>query len=285
MEVQAILNEITNLFTAIGDFFIKADWYPVVKWPFWILLIAVAAGGVYCARFGKKTLLNQGVCGVLNLVVIYLTAVFGYIHIPPLRNMFSDLPFLSVSDQAVSLVDPFALELGVLAPVLLRLMLLILLVNLCDSFGAGGKTLLSWFFSQLVTVAIGLLLYTIVTAGLSLVLPSVLNRFAIIPVVIVVVIGVLMLFAKFIFTVVISGGNPYFSAVYKFFTVNKGGSLFTTSSLSFLLFMAVLTTMHLTGNTTLEYAKVNNDALWIIMLMLLTVLYIFGMFYNDKKKS
>ena len=285
MEVQAILNEITSLFTAIGDFFIKASWYPMVKWPFWILLSAIAVGGVYCARFGKKTLLNQGVCGVLNLVVIYLTAVFGYIHIPPLRNMFSDLPFLSVSDQAVSLVDPFALELGVLAPVLLRLMLLILPINLCDSLGAGGKTLLSWFFSQLVTVVIGLVLYTVVTAGLSLVLPSVLNRFAIIPVVIVVVIGVLMLFAKFIFTVVISGGNPYFSAVYKFFTVNKGGSLFTTSSLSFLLSMAVLTAMHLTGNTTLEYAKVNTDALWIILLMLLAVLYIFGMFYNDKKKS
>ena len=279
------MNDISTLFTAIGDFFTKAEWYPMVKWPFWILLCTVAAGGVYCARFGKKTLLNQGVCGVLNLVVIYLTATLGYIHFPPLRSMFSELPFLSVTEQAVTLVDPFTLAPGVLAPILLRLMLLILLVNLSDTFGAGGKTLLSWFFSQCVTVAIGLLLYTVVTAGLSLILPAVLNRYAIVPVVLVVAIGVLMLCAKFIFTVLISGGNPYFSAVYKFFTVNKGGSLFTTSALSFLLSMAVLTAMHLTGNTTLAYPSVNTDGLWIILLLLLAVLYIFGMFYNDRKKS
>ena len=279
------MQDITTLFTAIGDFFTKAEWYAMVKWPFWILLCTVAVGGVYCARFGKKTLLNQGVSGVLNLVVIYLTATIGYINFPPLRSMFSELPFLSVSEESVSLLDPFSLDLSVLSPVLLRLMIMILLVNLSESFGAGGKTLLTWFFSQLVTVAIGLLLYTIVTAGLSLILPSVLNRYAIIPVAIVVVIGVLMLCAKIIFTVLISGGNPYFSAVYKFFTVNKGGSLFTTSALTFLLSIVVLTGMHLSGNTTLVFSETNTSGLWIILLLLLVVLYIFGMFYNDKKKA
>lgn len=279
------MNDISTIFTAIGDFFTKAEWYPMVKWPFWILLCTVAAGGVYCARFGKKTLLNQGVSGVLNLLVIYLTASLGYIHFPPLRSMISGLPFLNVTAESITLVDPFTLELGVLAPILLRLMLMTLLVNLSDTFGSGGKTLLSWLFSQCMTVAIGLLLYSIVTAGLSLILPAVLNRYAIIPVAIMVVIGVLMLCAKFIFTVLISGGNPYFSAVYKFFTVNKGGSLFTTSALSFLLSMAVQSVMHLTGNTTLAYPSVNTNGLWIILLLLLVVLYIFGMFYNDRRKS
>lgn len=279
------MEEIKTVLSEIGSAFTGAAWYQMVKWPFWLLLFTVAAGGVYCARFGKKTLLNQGVSGVLNLVVIYLTATIGYIHFPPLRSMFSELPFLSVTEQSVTLVDPFTLNPGVLAPILLRMMILTLLVNLSDSFGAGGKTLLSWFFSQLVTVVIGLVLYTIVTAGLSLILPAVLNRYAIIPVVIILVLGVLMLCAKFIFTVLISGGNPYFSAVYKFFTVNKGGSLFTTSALSFLLSMIVVSVMHLTGNTTLAYNSINTNGLWIILLLLLVVLYIFGMFYNDKKKS
>ena len=278
------MQEITTLFIAIGDFFTKADWYTMVKWPFWILLCIVAAGGVYCARFGKKTLLNQGVTGVLNLVVIYMTATIGYIYFPPLRTM-SELPFLSVTEEAVTLLDPFTLELGVLSPLLLRLMILILLVNLSDSFSAGGKTLLSWLFFQFVTVTIGLLFYSIVTAGLSLILPSVLNRYAIVPVAIVLGIGVLMVCAKFIFTVISRGGNPYFSAVYKFFTVNKAGSLFTISALSFLLAMIVLSGMHLTGNITLVYPNINTNGLWIILLMLLAVLYIFGMFYNDKKKA
>ena len=279
------MQDITTLFTAIGDFFTKADWFTMVKWPFWVLLFTIAAGGVYCARFGKKTLLNQGISGVLNLTIIYLTAVLGYIYFPPLRNMFSELPFLSVTDQSISLLDPFTLNLSVLAPVLLRLMILILLVNLSDTFGSGGKTLLSWLFSQCVTIVIGLLFYTIVTAGLTLVLPSVLNRYAIIPVIAVVIIGILMLCAKLIFTVLITGGNPYFSAVYKFFTVNKGGSLFTTSALSFLLSMVLLTALRMTGNTNFVYSEINTNGLWIIMLLLLAALYIFGMFYNDRKKS
>jgi hypothetical protein len=33
------------------------------------------------------------------------------------------------------------------------------------------------------------------------------------------------------------------------------------------------------------YPNVNTRALWITLLMLLVVLYIFGMFYNDKKKA
>lgn len=279
------MKDISTFFTAIGDFFTKADWYTMVKWPFWILLCTVAVGGVYCARFGKKTLLNQGVSGVLNLLVIYLTAVICYTNFPPLRTMFATLPFLSVTEESVTLVDPFTLAPGILSPALLRLMILILLVNLSVSFGTGGKTILSWFFSQFITVAIGLVIYIIFTAGLSMVLPAVLNRYAIIPVVIVIVIGVLMICAKFIFTVLSSNGNPYFSAVYKFFTVNKGGSLFTTSALSFLLSMIVLAAMHLTGNATMTYTSVNISGLWIILFLLLSVLYIFGMFFIDKKKS
>lgn len=279
------MNEITTLFTAIGDFFTKSDWFFMVKWPFWVLLFTVAVGGVYCARFGKKTLLNLGIGGTLNLLVIYLGAAIAYIYIPPLRNMFSELPFLSVSDQSVSVVDPFSLKLGALAPLLLRLMILIFLVNMADSFRAGGKTLLAWVFSQFATVFIALLLYAIITAGITLILPAVLNQFAIIPVVVIVAVGILMICAKFIFTVVLSGGNPYFSAVYKFFTINRGGSLFTVSAVTFLLSLTVLSALCIAGNTVLPYTGANPTGLWIILAMLLAVLYIFCMFYSDRKKG
>lgn len=279
------MQTISTLFTAIGDYFLRADWYATVKWPFWILLYTVTIGGIYCARFGKKTLLNQGVSGVLNLVVIYLTAIIGYIYLPPLRSMFSKLPFLSVTQESVTLVDPFSLNPVVLMPVLLRLMILTLLINLMDSYVSGGKTLLTWVFSQLATVGLGLLFHAIVITGLSVILPSVLTRYAIIPVGLVAFIGVSVFCAKIIFTVFISGGNPYFSTVYKFFTVNKAGSLFTTSTLSFLMSMIVLLVLQMTGHTTLEFATANTDGLWIVLLLLLVALYIFGMFYNDRKKT
>ena len=279
------MQEFSTLFTAIGDFFTKADWFTMVKCPFWILLCTVAAGGVYCARFGKNTLLNQGVTGVLNLLFIYLTATLGYIYLPVLRSMFSELPFLIVSKESATLLDPLSVNPLVLAPVLLRLIILSLSINLFNFLGAGGKTLITWFFSQILTAVLSLVLYAIVTGGLTFILPCFPERYAIIPVVLFVVIAVLLLCAKFIFTVLISGGNPYFSAIYKFFTVNKGGALLTTSALSILMAMVVLFVMQMTGNTTLEFSSFNVSALWVILLMLLVVLYIFSMFYTDRKKS
>lgn len=73
--------------------------------------------------------------------------------------------------------------------------------------------------------------------------------------------------------------------MYRFLTVNKFGALLTVSSLTFLLTAIFLETMHLTNSSVLVYSNVNTRALWITLLMLLVVLYIFGMFYNDKKKS
>ena len=279
------MQEITTMFTAIGDFFTKADWYTMVKWPFWILLCTVATGGVYCARFGKKTLINQGISGVLNLVVIYLTAAVCFSIFPPLRTSFPTLPFLTATENAAILVDPFILDWSVLAPFLLQLLLMSLFVSLSNSFISGGKTFLGRFFSQIIAAVAGFLLYTVFTAGLSMILPAVLGRYAIIPVVIVLATTVLLLSAKFIFTVLKHTTNSYFKAVNNFFTVNKAGALFSTSILTFLLSMALLITMHLCGKATMVYASANTSGLCVILFMLLLVLYIFSMFNTDKKKS
>lgn len=279
------MNEITTLFTAIGSFFTNSDWFSIVKWPFWVLLTTVAVGGIYCARFGKKTLLNQAVACTLALVSIYLTAVIAYIHWPVIRDWFSELPFLSVTDEQVSVTDIFSIDPAALAPLLLRLMLLALMISIADAIITTGKSIVAWFLSQLLAAFLGLIGYAVVTAGLSLILPSLLGRFAIIPVVIILAVGLLMLCAKFIFTVVISGGNPYFTTVYKFFTVNKGGSLFTVSSLTFLFALALVCVLQMTGSTAAVYAQANVSALWIVLALVMVVLFIFATFFLDRKKA
>ena len=116
-------------------------------------------------------------------------------------------------------------------------------------------------------------------------LPSLLGKYAIIPVVVVMAAGILMLCAKFIFTVIISGGNPYFSTVYKFFTVNRGGSLFTVSSLTFLISLVLISVLHISGNTAAAYDQANVSALWIILALVMIALYIFSTFFLDRKKA
>ena len=279
------MNARTTLFTDIGSFFTQSDWFPMVKLPFWVLLFTVAAGGVYCARYGKKTLFNLGIGGALNLTFLYLVAAIACIYMPFLRDLATELPFLSVSDHGISLVDPFALHLRNLAPPLLRLMILIFLVNLADSLRSVGRTLPGWLLSQLAAAAIALLMYTILITGLSLILPALLGRYAFIPVIVLIFIGILMLCGKFVFTMIFRNGNSVFSAVCKFFTINRVGSLLTTSAIGLLLSLAVLCVLRVRGNAVLVYAGANSIGLWIILAMLLAVAYIFCMFYSDRKKN
>lgn len=279
------MNELTTLLTAIGDFFRTSDWYQMVKWPFWVLLFTVAAGGVYCARFGKKTLIIQSIVGTLSMTAIYLVLVILHILMPPLANLISELPFLSVNETSAALLNPFTLSPRDVCSLVLRLMILVAVVNVIDSFRSNGKTIISWLLMQAFCFCIALLGYKIITGGISLFFPQLLNRYAFIPVILIMLAGLGLFCCKIIFTVILSEGNPHFSTIYKFFTVKKAGSLFTVSSLSVLFFLVELSVLHATGSVTLNFATVNISGLWIILAMVLIALFFFSTCFLDRKKS
>ena len=279
------MDEIKTLITAIGDFFTNSDWYSMVKWPFWILLTTVAAGGVYTARFGKKNLGCPGINGMLNLVTLYLFLALAYSTYAPLRTMISELPFLAVTDKSVTAVDPWSLDMVAIPPLMLRLMLLIFFLNLTDSFSLSPKTIVTWGLVQIADTLVALIIYAIVTAGISLIIPSLLGRFSIIPFLLVLLVGFVMICAKFVFTVIIKEPNTYFTAVYKFFTTNRFGSACTISALSFVLSVLVLTMVNVLDCAVLTYETVNKTGIVIIFALCAAVQYIFGMFYSDRKKG
>ena len=278
------MNEITTLFTAIGDFFKSAGWYAMVKWPFWTLLFTVAAGGVYCARFGKKTLLNQGISSTLCINSVYLGAILLCTHFPSLRDDIT-LPFLTLTDLSAMLVDPFFMPATDVAPVMLKLMILVFLINTADSFGSGGKSILSWITTEALAMAIALALYMIIIAGIDLLLPKVLGIYAIVPVVLVIALGFVMILAKFIFTKIFTKENKYYSSLNKFFTTNRMGALLTTSAMSFLFCTLLMVILHVREQNVVIFASVNRAGLWIIMAMILLVQFIFEMYYQDRKKG
>ena len=279
------MDEIKTLITAIGDFFTKSDWYSMVKWPFWILLTIVATGGVYTARFGKKNLICPGINGTLNVITLYLFLALAYSAYAPLRTMISELPFLAVTDKSVTAVNPWGLSLAAIPPLMLRLMILIFLLNLTDSFSLYPKTIVTWVLVQVADTLVALFFYAVITAGIGKLLPSLLGRFALIPVVLVLLVGMVMVCAKFIFTVIIKEPNTYFTAVYKFFTTNRFGSACTISTVSFLLVVLVLTMLNTLGCAVLTYENINRTGIVIIFCLCTAVQYIFSMFYSDRKKG
>ena len=275
------MNEITALFTGIGDFFTQSDWWFMVRWPFWILLFTVAAGGVYCAKFGKKALASQGISCTMSLIALYLLSAIACTQLPTWRNMFGYLPFLDATDTAVSLVNPFNLTPNNHAAEILKLILLVIMLDGADAIITGK----GWLLWRCAAYGIALLFYTALTAFVDGFFPCIFSRFAIIPVVLIISLGIVMMCAKFIFTSVISGGNSYYTKVHKFFTGNKLGIIFTTSSLTFLLALAAGAALILSKNTVLTYDGANHRGLWIILSLLFAAMYIFDRFFIDRTKS
>lgn len=278
------MNEITTLFTTIGEFFTKSAWYSMVKLPFWTLLFTVAAGGVYCARFGKKTLLNQGISSTLCIVTVYLGAMLLCLYIPSLRTVIK-LPFLTMTAETATLVDVFTIPATTVAPILLRLMMLVFLINTADSFGAGGKSLPTWILTEALAMVIALLFYWLLGVGVQAVIPWLLDKYSIVPVVGIIALALVIICAKFVFTKVFTKENKYYSNMNKFFTTNRMGTLLTTSALSFLLCTLLSLVLHVRGENVLTFANVNHIGLWLILAMVLLVQFIFEMYYQDRKKS
>lgn len=278
------MNEITSLFTAIGDFFAESPWYAMVRLPFWTLLFTVAAGGVYCARFGKKTLLSQGISSTLCIVTVYLGTMLLCLYIPNLRTSFH-LPFLSMNAETATLVDVFTIPVNDIAPTLLRLMLLVLVLNGADSFCSGGKSLPTWIATEAVAMGIALLFYWLLGVGIEAVAPWLLAKYAIFPVVLIIALALVIVCAKFVFTKVITKENESFTKMNKFFTTNRMGTLLTTSALSFLMCTLLALVLHVRGQNVLTFANVNRIGLWLILAMVLLVQFIFEMYFQDRKKG
>lgn len=278
------MNEITTLFTAIGEFFTKSAWYSMVKLPFWTLLFTVAAGGVYCARFGKKTLLNQGISSTLCIVTVYLGAILLGVFAPSLRDDIA-LPFLSMNEQSAVLQDIFTMEAKSIASSLLQLMILVFLLNTADSFGAGGKDIVTWIATEALAMVIALLIYVLLITGMQAIIPWLLNRYAIVPVVLVIALSLVMICAKFLFTKVITKENSYYTSMNKFFTTNRMGTLLTTSAMSFLFCGLLSLILHVRKQNELVFANANRIGLVIILSMVLLVQFIFEMYYQDRKKG
>ena len=278
------MNEITTLFTTIGEFFTKSAWYSMVKLPFWTLLFTVAAGGVYCARFGKKTLLNQGISSTLCIVTVYLGAILLGVFAPSLRDDIA-LPFLSMNEQSAVLQDIFTMEAKSIASSLLQLMILVFLLNTADSFGAGGKDIVTWIATEALAMVIALLIYVLLITGMQAIIPWLLNRYAIVPVVLVIALSLVMICAKFLFTKVITKENSYYTSMNKFFTTNRMGTLLTSSAMSFLFCGLLSLVLHVRKQNELVFANANRIGLVIILSMVLLVQFIFEMYYQDRKKG
>ena len=276
------MNEISSLFSAFGGFLQNSAWYSMVKWPFWTLLFAVAAGGVYCARYGKKTLLSQGISSTLGILSLYLVMILACTCYPPVRSII-DLPFLALTDESATLMHPFNVAFKSVGPVTLKLMILVFLVNGADSFCGGGKGPIAWIMAEAPAMFIALFFYAAILKFINWCMPWFFGRIAGLLVFFILSVCVCVLLVKFFYTKCANTMPPGYIKFNSFLTTNRMGTLLSTSAMTFVFSTILMIILHYRGTNVVNYISVNRPGLVIVTLLVLTAQYIFEIFYQDRK--
>ncbi len=280
------MEEFMNQVSQLRASFLDADWLPLVNWTFWAAVVIVASGGILCARNGKKSLINRGISGTLNLISIYLTGITLCCFFPALRSIVGKLPFLLVTDSGIALMAPWQMELTTALPgVLLQFILMLVLLQLVDLVVPGNRTVMAWILTQFLSNCIALVIYAFIVAGAALLFPSYLYRWSLVLATAVILCGCLIFLALILLVKGVKMTAPAVANTYKFFTANTAGSMLSVTGLVFLLSGAFLSWLCLNGNQAIRYAEVDYFCLLAVMLLLLISHGIFNIFYQDRKRG
>lgn len=275
------MEKLLSFFTGISDFLNKTSWFPLIKWPFWTLLVIVAFCGVYTARFGKKKLITLAFQCCMRLTLLYMLAAFVHYFKP---GSFPELPFLSVTEKSLTLVHPLSL-LGKwdfsLVYSIMRLYLLLFFINAAGSLlDYNPANPLSCIGFQALYCGIGYLAYRLLFFLLGLLCDGYANFILLFMAIFLTVVYALILILKFYFTFVVKGGNNTFQNVYRFLTENAFGKLFTISILAFLLLNGYLVIATLFGHSVLMFESFNKLAYFINCIFCCFTMYIFCRYFN-----
>lgn len=282
------MDTLSALFSGLWDRLNGAAWFQSVQWPFWAFLILIAIGGVYTARIRKNTLFCRGITGALKLALIYLVVVCLYKLIPSYMTTVSQYPFLSMSESALTLVNPlkiFDRPLGTIAELFVRLYFLLFLVNTCGSFDYSGKNPLSWAGSQLLSCSIAVGLYELITLTVAKILTKMHFSSGIYHIVIAVLLLAplaLMLLMKLYFVVFRKAGNQVYGGLTKFLTGMKFGTLFSVTFFSELCVLVVLTMVNIGGLGRLPLSGFSWVVWLLIGAMCTGTLYVFSLYYTER---
>lgn len=277
------MEKITSLFTTIGDILNASSWFQLIQWPFWSLLFILAVCGVYTARFGKKKLTSLAFEGALKLTIIYMIAAAGYVWAPSIMSKLSQLPFFSVSEEALTLVNPLGLLdrwNTALPRVAVRLYMLLFFINVVGVFDYKPANFLSWFFFQIVSGTLSVILYSGFSFSITWFWPGASDVVYKVIAVLLLLCFTIVLALKFFFTFISKGGNAAYQSVYQFLTTQSFGKQFSISALSFLIVVVYLVIAAMAGHNRMLIAAFNPAAFLINGVMCTVTLYIFSRYYN-----
>lgn len=278
--MEKIASLLAELVKAIGSI----PWVSTLMSIIWFLLIAIAVGGVICAIAGKKSPINRGISAMFVMVLFYMAAIFLGVYIPSFREVLSNLPFLSINDEGIRLLNPLTLSLSTMFPAMLRFFILAFLFNCTESFMPTGSSVLSWSFWRFMSSVLAVLFYAAVCFILNAISGQILGGFAFIFVLAIVFFAVLLVFLRFLFKRVLSTDNAKFNSLYEFFTMNSFGNQFAKMVETTILSIGTLAWFDHKGYCEILFSQFNVLVFWPVALLFAGTQYVFSMIYNEGRK-
>lgn len=224
--------------------------------------------------FGQKSILNVSVSSTFGIMFIYgLTIILSVCGIQ-LTSINAPLPFVTVTDNTLLLMDIFNTHYTTLCSEILSMIILAFLVNIADTWLPKSKNIFSWLFFRVLTVIIGYFLHLLVVWLFTTYLPQDIVTYT--PVILLAIL-VLMLVTgvlKLVIGALISTVNPIIGGLYTFFFANIIGKQITKAVLTTALFAGVITALRYIGIVSIAITSAALLAYLPIILIIVILWYV-----------
>ncbi len=226
--------------------------------------------------FGKKSVLNQSVSSAIGILFIYAITIVTYSYGVSLKFFIAPLPFISLEGEQLHIFSFLGTDYVYICAELLSTVILAFLVNLVNGWLPTGKKLLGWIFFRCLSVAIAMLLHTLVSNLLYAFLPDGLLTWAPVILLSLMVLMLLVGALKFVVGAVLGSVNPIIGLLYTFFFATVIGKQLSKAMLTTAIISALVLALNYMGIFTVFIGAAALAAYIPMLIVLLVLWYVVG---------
>lgn len=216
---------------------------------FGLFCLAVLAISLAGRLLGKQSALKHALSAAIGIVCMYILAAAVFCLKPEFNFLLTSLPFLSVSGENLAVFPLLTAPLTATFAQILRMVILVFLVNVLESWLPQGKGLIAWYLLRFATVAAALVLQYGVFWLMDSYLPEAVITYAPGVFVALLVLSILIGALKLLIGLFLVTVNPLIGALYAFFFVNSAGKIVSKSVFSALLLTGIVYALNVMGYT------------------------------------
>lgn len=137
-----------------------------------LTLGSLILGSIGRFAFGKKSTLNQSISTAIGIIFIYAVTVVIHSLGLNLKFLVSPLPFVQLNGEMLHIFDITHADYVTICGEVLNMVILAFLGNLVESWMPKVKNLFAWLFFRMLSIGLGMVLFSIANYVLNLYLPQ-----------------------------------------------------------------------------------------------------------------